>query len=68
MASIGFMAVADNDKTAFTVGPLGFYECEHISIGLCNAPEGSLMQPCMGDLHVNQCLMYLDDVIIFSNL
>ena len=29
---------ADKEKTAFTVGPLGFYECNHMPFGLCNAP------------------------------
>ena len=24
--------------TAFTVGPLGFYQCEHMPFGLTNAP------------------------------
>ena len=53
--------------TAFTVGPLGFYECEQMSFGLTNAPATFqwLMQNCLGNLHLHYCIIYLDDVIIF---
>ena len=55
--------------TAFTVGPLGFYECERMPFGLTNAPATfqRLMQNCLGDLHLNWCIIYLDDIIVFSN-
>ena len=55
--------------TAFTVGPLGFYECIRMPFGLVNAPATfqRLMQTCLGDLHLTCCLIYLDDVIVFSN-
>ena len=54
--------------TAFTVGPLGFYECERMPFGLTNAPATfqQLMENCLGDLNLNWCIIYLDDVIIFS--
>ena len=54
--------------TAFTVGPLGFYECIHMPFGLTNAPATfqRLMESCLGDLHLNWCIIYLDDVIIHS--
>ena len=54
--------------TAFTVGPLGFYECCRMPFGLCNAPATfqRLMESCLGDLHLQQCIIYLDDIIIFS--
>ena len=54
--------------TAFTVGPLGFYECVRMPFGLTNAPATfqRLMENCLGDLHLNWCIIYLDDVVIFS--
>ena len=54
--------------TAFTVGPLGFYECERMPFGLTNAPTTfqCLMQSCLGNLHLQYCIIYLDDIIVFS--
>ena len=54
--------------TAFTVGPLGFYECVRMPFGLTNAPATfqRLMESCLSDLHLNWCIIYLDDVIVFS--
>ena len=54
--------------TAFTVGPLGFFECERMPFGLTNAPATfqRLMESCLGDLHLNWCIIYLDDIIVFS--
>ena len=54
--------------TAFTVGPLGFYECIRMPFGLTNAPATfqRLMESCLGDMHLNWCIIYLDDVIVFS--
>ena len=54
--------------TAFTVGPLGFYECDRMPFGLTNAPATfqRLMESCLGDLHLNWCIIYLDDIIVFS--
>ena len=63
--------VAEKDKelTAFTVGPLGFYQCERMPFGLTNAPATfqRLMENCLGDLNLNWCLIYLDDLIVFSH-
>ena len=54
--------------TAFTVGPLGFYECVRMPFGLTNAPATfqRLMENCLGDLHLRSCIIYLDDIIIYS--
>ena len=53
--------------TTFTVGPLGFYECCRMPFGLCNAPATfqRLMESCLGELHLQQCIIYLDDIIVF---
>ena len=54
--------------TAFTVGLLGFFECECMLFGLCNTPVTfqRLMQNCLSELNLTYCLIYLDDVITFS--
>ena len=59
---------ASKALTAFTVGPLGFYECDRMPFGLTNAPATfqRLMESCLGHLHLTQCIIYLDDVIIYS--
>ena len=56
------------EYTAFTVGPLGFYECVRMPFGLTNAPATfqRLMESCLGDLHLQSVLIYLDDIIVFS--
>lgn len=56
-------------KTAFTVGPLGFYEFSRLPFGLCNSPATyqRLMEECLGDLNMKICVIYLDDLIIFGN-
>lgn len=59
----------DKAKTAFSVGGLGFYECNRMPFGLSNAPATfqRLMERCMGELNLRDCLIYLDDIIIFSD-
>ena len=59
----------DKKKTAFQVGGLGFFEFHRMPFGLCNAPATfqRLMERCMGDLNLTDCLIYLDDIVIFSS-
>ena len=47
--------------TAFTVGSLGFYECVRMPFGLTNAPATfqRLMESCLGELHLNWCIIYV---------
>ena len=69
---LGFWQVemdeASKQYTAFTVGLLGFFECKCMPFGLCNTPVTfqRLMQNCLGELNLTYCLIYLDDVIMFS--
>ena len=54
--------------TAFTVGPLGFYECLQMPFGPTNPPATfqHLMENCLGDLHFKWCIIYLDNIIVYS--
>ena len=56
------------ERTAFTVGPLRFYEFNRMPFGLVNAPATyqRLMEECFFGLHLDICYIYLDDLIIFS--
>ena len=56
--------------TAFTLGSMGLYKCENMLFGLCNTPPTfqGLMQNCLGELNLTYCLIYLDDVIVFSDM
>lgn len=57
-------------QTAFTVGPLGFWEFNRLPFGLNNAPETyqRLMEQCLCDYNMKICAIYLDDLIIFQIL
>ena len=63
------MSPESKQYTAFTLGSMGLYECESMPFGLCNAPPTfqRLMQNCLGELNLTYCLIYLDDVIVFSH-
>lgn len=62
------MAEEDKPKTAF-VCPLGFFEFNRMPQGVTNAPSTfqRLMEKCVGDLHLNEVLVFLDDLIVFSD-
>ena len=70
----GFWQIAMDEAlkqyTTSTMGNLEFFECEHMPFGLCNVPSTfqRLMQNCLGELNLMHCLIYLDDVIVFSKM
>ena len=61
------MDEASKQYTDFTMGNLGFFKCDRMPFGLCNALATFqwLMQNCMGELNFIYCLIYLDDLIMF---
>ena len=56
--------------TVFTVGSMGVYEFLRMPYGLCNAPATfqHLMQNCLGELNLSFAMVYLDDVIVYSEM
>ena len=68
----GFWQVKMSEKswqyTAFTIGSMGIFEFLRMLYSLCNAPATfqQLMQNCLGELNLTYALIYLDDVIVFS--
>ena len=54
--------------TTFTVGPLGFYKCNIMPFRLTNASTAfqRLMETCLWDLNLHWCIIYLDDIVIYS--
>ena len=63
------MAEESRPYTAFTVGSLGVYEFLRMPFSLCNAPATfqRLMQNCLGELNLTYALIYLDDIVVFSD-
>ena len=61
------MAPEDSDKTAF-ICPIGMYRYKTMPFGLCNAGATfqRLMDIVMTGLHLDICLAYLDDIIVYS--
>lgn len=61
------VADSDKEKTAFST-PQGHFEFNVMSFGLTNAPATfqRLMECVLTGLSGEQCLVYLDDIIIFS--
>ena len=61
------MDESSKQYTVFTVGNLGFFDCGHRPVGLCNVPVTFqlLMQNCLEELNLIYRLIYLDDIVIF---
>ena len=59
----------DKSKTAFSVDRLGFFEHNRMAFGLTNAPATfqRLVERCLQDLTMNECCLYLDDIVVFSS-
>ena len=59
---------ADRHKSAFSLGPLGFYEWTRMPFGLAAAPASfqQMIETVIGSLNLTECLLYLDDIIVFS--
>ena len=60
------MAPELQQYTAFMVGNLRFYEFTRMPFRLCNAPV-TFQQNTLGELNLMYCVIYLDDVIVFSH-
>ena len=58
----------DKEKTAFTC-PLGFYEFNKLPQGVTNAPATfqRLMERCMSDMTMKGCMVFLDDLVVYSD-
>lgn len=62
------MEEEDKPKTAFMC-PLGFWEFERMPQGITNAPSTfqRLMEKCMSAINLKEVLVFLDNLIVFSN-
>ena len=63
------MAEESRPYTAFTVGSLGVYEFLRMPFSLCNvlATFQRLMQNCLSELNLTYTLIYLDNIVVFTN-
>ncbi len=61
------MAELDKEKIAF-ICPLGFFQFELMPQGITGAPATfqQLMEKAVGDIHLLQLILYLDDIIVLS--
>ena len=68
----GFWQVKVSEESrqymAFMVGSMGVYEFLCMPYSLCNAPVTfqRLMQNCLGELNLSFAMVYLDDMIVYS--
>ena len=60
------MVESNKCRTAFTVGPLWFFDYNKMSFCLSNSPATyqCLKEECLGDLNMKIYVFYLDDHII----
>jgi hypothetical protein len=58
---------ADKEKTAFTIRS-GLYQFNTLPFGLKNSPAvfQGLLHPVLGDFLYQSCMVYLDDIFVFS--
>jgi hypothetical protein len=56
------------ERTAFSVGPLGFFEFNRMAFGLTNAPATyqRLIENCLADYNLKICCIFIDDIIVFG--
>jgi hypothetical protein len=60
----------DKHKIDFSLGPLGYFEGNRMTFGLINAPATfkRLIETCMGEINLKECLIFLDDILGFFHL
>lgn len=62
------IAEKDKPKTAFSIPGSGLWQFNRMSFGLCNAPATfvRLMERVLRGLNWKICVVYLDDIIVYS--
>ena len=57
------------ERTAFTLGPLGFWEFNKLPFGCSNSPATfeRIVEEILCEYNMTICIIYLDDLIIFSS-
>ena len=62
------MSKEDQEKTAFSVGTLGFFQFQRMPFGLSNSGSTfqRLMEKVLEGLTMKTCLCYIDDIVVFA--
>lgn len=57
------------ERTAFALGPLGFWKFNKLPFGCTNSPASfqRIVEEILRDYNMNICIIYLDDLIIYSS-